>query len=257
MNDARDLTHGGSFPGAGLNPVRGVGVAGDARNLVIQNNAVAAASKVDVTADDAVLMDARGQQYRASNVNVTIDITVGGPNGLDTGAEAASTWYFVWLLWNPATGKVAGLLSLSSTAPVLPAGHTYKALLGVVRNDAGSNFLTLYQRERTVHTTESGSLALTAAGLLAGANLTAFRAVVPPIARELFGSLRCHNNGGVTADSTVSIGPDNGVGTVRLEVDTLLAGDDVWTPVRCGVKDHNIHTAFSDNAALRVSGYVI
>jgi len=72
---------------------------------------------------------------------ITVDITASGVNGLDTGTEAASRWYYVWIIYNPTTDTAAGLLSLSSSAPTLPTGYTKKRRIGVIRNDSGSDFL--------------------------------------------------------------------------------------------------------------------
>lgn len=72
---------------------------------------------------------------------ITVDITVvGAANGLDTGAEAPSTWYFVWLIKDPAAGTVAGLLSLSTSAPTMPGTYTKKRLIGAVYNKSDGNF---------------------------------------------------------------------------------------------------------------------
>ncbi len=69
-----------------------------------------------------------------------VDITVAGAGGLDTGSEAASTWYYIWLIYNPTTTTYNGLLSTSSTSPSMPSGYTKKRLIGAVRNDSSSNF---------------------------------------------------------------------------------------------------------------------
>jgi hypothetical protein len=65
---------------------------------------------------------------------LTADITAGGANGLDTGAEAADTWYSVWVIAK-ADGTVASLLSLSATAPTMPATYLYKRRVGWVFNN--------------------------------------------------------------------------------------------------------------------------
>ena len=112
---------------------------------------VASASTVTTTADAISLEDPNGYSFRALAVNVTADITVSGANGLDTGAEAASTWYNKWVIYNPTTGTAAALLSLSATAPTMPAGYTFKARVGAVRNDVGSNLLRTVQYGRVAN----------------------------------------------------------------------------------------------------------
>lgn len=77
---------------------------------------------------------------------VTVDIEASGANGLDTGSEAADTWYYVWLIRNPTTDAEAGLLSLSSSSPTMPSGYTEKRYIGSLRNNGGSNIREFLQR---------------------------------------------------------------------------------------------------------------
>jgi len=70
---------------------------------------------------------------------LTADITVSGVNGLDVGAEAANTWYSVWVIGGGGN-PLASLLSASAAAPTLPGTYTKKRRVGWVRNDAASDF---------------------------------------------------------------------------------------------------------------------
>lgn len=78
---------------------------------------------------------------------IAINNTVAGVNGLDTGSVAASKVYAVYLIASQAgTETPAGLLSLSLTDPVMPAGangttYDLKRLIGFVATDASSDFL--------------------------------------------------------------------------------------------------------------------
>lgn len=108
--------------------------------LAIVNNTSTPNSKVDVTI---------AKIWNQETVSFTIDMAASGANGLDTGAEAASTWYYIWAIYNGAT-TVAGLLSASATAPTLPSGYTYKQLIGAVYNSSGSNFVAFSQRGNKV-----------------------------------------------------------------------------------------------------------
>lgn len=74
-----------------------------------------------VTINPGACVDVTGLYAFDLAADQAVDITDSGINGLDTGAEAADTWYSVWLVAG-ATG-VGGLLSLSSTAPTLPSGY--------------------------------------------------------------------------------------------------------------------------------------
>lgn len=156
------------------------------RNLVIQNNAGTPNSQVDVDADDVLLVNSAGAGYKASAVNLTIDIAVGGANGLDTGAENNDAWYYVWVIYNSTTDTVAGLLSTSSSAPVLPTNYDYYAMVGAVRNTSG-NFVAAIQTDKDVNFAISNVFtskdSITTYAVLSGADLTAFQALVPPIAK--------------------------------------------------------------------------
>lgn len=93
---------------------------------------------------------------------VVADITVAGAGGLDAGAEAASTWYYVYLIYDDATPQYAALLSTSPIAPALPAGYQWARRVGTVYNNAASDFRAFVQmgddRRRTVMYDEDVSL---------------------------------------------------------------------------------------------------
>lgn len=118
------------------------------RNLVIQNNSGNPLFQMDIDADEVLLQDSIGNPSRETGVNLTVDITASGANGLDTPAEASSTWYYLWVISNGIT--TAGLLSASSSSPTMPAGYTFKALVGAVFNDSGSDFIPISQKDNRV-----------------------------------------------------------------------------------------------------------
>lgn len=88
---------------------------------------------VSIAAGEVLLRSADGTPKLASAVSLTVDTSTVGANGLDTGTLAASTWYAVWVISNGTT--TAGLVSLSSTAPTMPSGYTFKARVGWIRTD--------------------------------------------------------------------------------------------------------------------------
>ncbi|MEK6705540.1 MAG: hypothetical protein AABZ06_07110 [Bdellovibrionota bacterium] len=150
-------------------------ITGAAKNLVVKYDS---ATQVIVTADEIVLKDSSNVSYFATSVNVTAAITSSGANGLDTGSEASSTWYYVWVIYNGTT--VASLLSTSATAPTMPSGYTYKVRAGSVYNDASSNFERFYQIDRTAYYyAYSSALSAGSATVMTSVSLTA---LVPPIA---------------------------------------------------------------------------
>lgn len=98
---------------------------------------------IGTSGEDSFLIDSGNRSFTKFNGVLTADITASGANGLDTGSEAANTWYAVHVIWG--TSGVASLFSLSATAPSLPSGYTYFRRVGWVRNDGSSNFLLFLQ----------------------------------------------------------------------------------------------------------------
>ncbi|RWD69592.1 hypothetical protein [Mesorhizobium sp.] len=134
---------------------------GSRKNLKIVTTSITAST---ITADQIVL-DGPAGTYRATSVNVSYSTAASGANGLDTGAMAASTWYYEWVIYNGTT--VAALLSLSSTAPTMPAGYTFKARVGAIYYDAGSKLrfkLQYARRAQIVVGTNPTALPIMASG---------------------------------------------------------------------------------------------
>ncbi len=71
---------------------------------------------------------------------------VGSGNGsLDTGALAANSWYHVFLIQRPDTGVEDVLLSLSLTAPTMPANYTKKRRIGSLKTNGSSQLISFTQ----------------------------------------------------------------------------------------------------------------
>lgn len=113
------------------------GIAGSFSNL--KASATGTNAIVTVAADSVCVKNATGQQRVLNALALAINSASVGVNGLDVGVLAASTWYSTWVIFNPTTQVSAGLLSLSSTAPTMPAGFTHLARVGWIRTDASAN----------------------------------------------------------------------------------------------------------------------
>lgn len=102
------------------------------KNLVVQT--VVDHVSVDIDADEVVMSNSSGQTKRALAVNLTVDLDVSAAiNGRDAGSVAASQQWYLYVISDGTT--VAGLASQSATAPTLPAGYTYKCLVGWCTTD--------------------------------------------------------------------------------------------------------------------------
>lgn len=91
--------------------------------------------------------DSTGIHTIKTGVTKTVDITASGAGGLDTGSEASSTWYAVYLIDDTSgTNNPAGILSTNTTTPTLPNGYNVFRRIGWVRNDSSSDLLEFAQR---------------------------------------------------------------------------------------------------------------
>lgn len=180
------------------------------RNILVKTNTGTPNSKADIAADELILKRATdGRTFLVSAVAVTADITLGvALNGMDAGVEAASTWYYLWVISDGVS--VASLISLSSTAPTLPGTYLYKALAGVVRNDGGSNFVPFWGHDREIWVQDTNNAVFTATTGQTSYGSVDISAFVPPIARRVGGRI-----GTVTAsvNTTGTVAADaNGLG---------------------------------------------
>lgn len=168
--------------------------------------AYASVATLTVSADAVVLFDTTyGMPRRFTSLAASPNIASSGANGLDTGAEASSTWYYLWGIGKD-DGTVATLLSVSATAPTMPSGYTHKALLGMVRNNASSNFNPFVQRGE--HVTSEVQEALID-GTATAVTSVSLSTIVPPNAKTVMGILRPSSSSG-TAAATITVSADSG-----------------------------------------------
>lgn len=105
-------------------------------------------SQMSATADVLVVSNGLGVSRTLLNVSVTADLAVSGINGLDTGSISAAKWYYFFVVYNPSTGTVGALWSLSATSPTLPAGYTMFARVGVNQTDLIGHLYPIQQYNR-------------------------------------------------------------------------------------------------------------
>jgi hypothetical protein len=156
-----------------------------------------------VTGDDSAARDSTNTFTMAWSGQLSADITLSGVGGLDTGTEAANTWYALHVIGDRTqVNPPAAMLSASATAPVLPSGYNGFRRLGWVRNDGASNFLTFTQRgigrDRNVWYDALNIV-------LFGGAAVAFTAVgcatvIPPTSRKGYFLAGYNNNSGVATD---------------------------------------------------------
>ena len=89
-------------------------------------NALAAPSQVAVMSLDEVVMS-DGVRYLPPSTIFPLhaDVTVSGPGGLDTGTEAASTWYEIYLIGKSSTGATSDLRAMLHKAKTYTADAAF------------------------------------------------------------------------------------------------------------------------------------
>lgn len=199
----------GSALDFGVTPAATASGANQFTNLAVNNPTVAT---VNVTADTLVVDDGTTQTL-LRNVNETADITASGAGGLDTGSATSATDYFVWLIYNPTTLAVDALISLSDSAPTLPAGYTQKALLSWFRYTGASEIKGFHQYNRRYYYDEWLLLASGNVGIGAWVSVDYSTGAIPTTISDIpIGTIAIGDNsfrGSITNDNTI---PVDGVG---------------------------------------------
>lgn len=114
----------------------------DDSTLYIRGLVTAVASNTTLTLGTGQCRDSLNDLDLFVDSVLTINAAVVGKNGIDTGALAASTQYYIYEIDdNTHQYAAAGLASTSATAPVLPQGYNTVRLVGYVRTDSSSHFL--------------------------------------------------------------------------------------------------------------------
>lgn len=194
----------------------------DFKNLLITTTGAANNQSVLVTADKVIVVTTADLPKLLSAVSVAINLGASGANGLDTGSLAANTGYFLWVISNGTT--TAALASLSVSAPTMPAGYTYKALLGWCTTDATTTPFNVEEftqiddvyswaaRQKVV---DSGGTTNTAAISLAAGGAKTYAVVPPTVTKGIFGKSMCAGGAGTWFANPVtfsnSIAADNDV----------------------------------------------
>jgi hypothetical protein len=99
--------------------------------------------ELDIRYSIQLMSSVNGSAFTVTNVSLSLNASTGGLNGLDIGSPIANQPYYIWAISNGTT--TGGLISLSSSSPIMPSGYTYKARIGAVFTDSGANFVQLIQ----------------------------------------------------------------------------------------------------------------
>ncbi|MGY6129094.1 phage tail protein (plasmid) [Paraburkholderia strydomiana] len=161
----------------------------------------AASNSLTFKADQVIVGTAiNGLAYTVPNVNLTINTSTVGANGMNTGSPAVSGFVAVYLLYNPTTGAKAllGVNEVSINVPPMvfagtgiPAGYTANCLIGSYWTNASGQFQPCMQAGRRIW--NGGAATISGAGVatLAGTVWPA----VPNAAKAVSGNINITNSG--------------------------------------------------------------
>jgi hypothetical protein len=141
----------------------------EAKNLYIENDGV---STVTITAEELFVGTTADQLVRLLSVSTSVDLSVSGDGGMDTGTEPASKILYLHVIFNSTSGAVSAVASLDRYHPTVPAGYDYKVYVGAVKNDGSSNLILSRQWGKDTYITGSSYTLSTGAGLNQARNMT-------------------------------------------------------------------------------------
>lgn len=165
-------------------------------NIVVTSSGT---NTLAIAADAVALFNSSGNMFGATSVSLSLNLATTGANALDTGSVGTNGYHY-FVIYNPATGTVACLASLSSTAPTMPAGYTYKRRIGWLNYSGGIQ--AFIQRNSHFNwangrTVASGTQAVSAQFSLAG--------LCSPVASRVLGFMVTNNNTVALQDNTGNI----------------------------------------------------
>lgn len=192
-------------------------ISGGFRALSISNNVSSPTTTMDLTATAVIVETSGGVAYRLQNVSVSINVSSSGANGLDTGSVANSTWYYLYVIYNPSTGTVAGLASTSATSPTLPSGYTAYSRFGANVTDGSALLKRIIQKGKRVQYafTSGTNTTVASLSLYSGSSgnvvtptwtTVSVSSVVPPTASTIIGNI------GSNSGAIVILAPNNSYG---------------------------------------------
>lgn len=110
----------------------------DGGNLtVVANNS----NTLLVNVDYLIVRNAANELFQLKSVSETINRTITGAGGIDTGSVANSTFYYLYIIYNPTTASVDGLMSTNPTTPTLPPGYTYYRKVGAQTTNSSAQWV--------------------------------------------------------------------------------------------------------------------
>lgn len=204
----------------------------------------------------------------SANTSTVINAALNGVNGLDTGTFAAAKIYYVHVIFDQTGNNApACIISLSRTAPTLPAGYSTWRWIGQATTAAGgATFVAGYwqgaENERLFFYDAPLATAITAGHATSATNVNLIAAVpnINNLPVWLYTSYVP-----ATAGNALSLQPGNGTGfpvvvtgqvaTVAVTTNSLLLSQSVVISTVSSPVVNYKETNASDAVAIDVAGY--
>lgn len=123
------------------------------KDILISNNVGTPNSKIDFTAGVMIFDDNSGAINTPAMTGDLANLFGTSDGMLDTGTKSATSDYSLFAVYNPTTGIIKPLASLSRTAPTMPSGFTKKEYRGKILTDASGNIIAFVQRKDNIDLT--------------------------------------------------------------------------------------------------------
>lgn len=203
---------------------------------------VTVASTTTLTISTGSLINSNNLSNATLGSTLTLNSAVVGANGIDTGALVSTKTYAVHIIWNSLKSnsslasntavEPACLLSLSSTAPTLPAGYDSFRRIGWAFTDGSSLFRKLYAygSGSSVEYTFDTPVVVLTAGSATSATAVSLENVVPLI-DKIPVSLSCAFSPGA-ASRLLTIYPSGSAGTSQQIITGQVASVFVTQTIR-------------------------
>nr|WP_233609246.1 phage tail protein [Citrobacter sp. FDAARGOS_156] len=202
------------------------GVVGQSRNA--RMSVVAASATATFSADELIVEDSVGRQYRVTSFSKVINLATTGAGGMDTGVVPATGFVALYAIYNPTTSTSALLAvdTTSTTAPEIygganmPAGFTASALVSIWRVASGK-FIVGEQRGRDISIIDVNAVTTTTTT----SSLTAISvaSAIPKNAKSVAGWAGTQSTGSSTVQSIRIAGSVQIVGMRLIQVNSATA----------------------------------
>nr|WP_249424129.1 phage tail protein [Citrobacter freundii] len=202
------------------------GVVGQSRNA--RMSVAAASATATFSADELIVEDSGGRQYRVTSFSKVINLATTGAGGMDTGVVPATGFVALYAIYNPTTSTSALLAvdTTSTTAPEIygganmPAGFTASALVSIWRVASGK-FIVGEQRGRDISIIDVNAVTTTTTT----SSLTAISvaSAIPKNAKSVAGWAGTQSTGSSTTQSIRIAGSVQIVGMRLIQVNSATA----------------------------------